>query len=137
MGIRLSPQHRLKNGMRVIKKLVIDVRVHDLDRAVLFYKDTLGLNCSRIEKEWAAIKISGAELHLYLNGGVSRGVEFYVDNIDDAVTDLKTKGVKFFSDENQADLIKIDANGIAQFPWGRNASFYDSEGNRLALIDDF
>lgn len=118
-------------------KAIIDVKVKDLNRAIEFYTRKLGLVCRRKEKEWAAIKVGDAEIHLYLYGGITSGLEFYVDNIDEEVKKLKEKGIKFFSDESMPNFVKVDESQITEFPWGRTALFKDSEGNTLALVEDF
>jgi len=118
-------------------KIIIDVKVSNLARAIGFYTETLELSCRRQEKDWAAIKIGDAEIHLYLNGGVTSGVEFYVDDLDNEVKKLKGKGVEFFSDSNMPNFIRADGNGKTEFPWGHTAFFKDSEGNDLALVKDF
>ncbi len=118
-------------------KMVVVVKVSNLDRALNFYTETLGLPCRRKEKEWAAIVVGDTEIHLYLHGGVTSGVEFYVEDIEETVSNFKSRGVRFFSDLNQPNLIKIDNNDIAEFPWGKAAFFTDSESNSLSLIEDF
>lgn len=118
-------------------KAIIDVKVKDLKRAVEFYTNKLGLNCRHVDKEWAAIMVGDAEIHLYLYAGVTTGLEFYVDNLDEEVKKLTKKGIKFFSDKNMANFISVDKNQITTFPWGRNAFFKDSEDNQLALVKDF
>jgi predicted enzyme related to lactoylglutathione lyase len=118
-------------------KIIIDVKVNDLKRAVDFYTEKLGLNCRRQEKDWAAIEVGDAEIHLYLHGGISSGLEFYVDDLDKEVKRLKGSGVEFFSGEGMPNFISVDENQITKFPWGRNAFFKDSEGNQLALVEDY
>lgn len=117
-------------------KLIIDVKVSDLKRAVSFYTDILGLTCRRVEDDWAAISIGDAELHLYLNGGVTGHVEFYVDDIDAHVASLKKMGIETISGMDKPNAIEVDENGITRFPWGRTAFFNDSEGNELAVVKD-
>src|SRR3989344_2170159 len=114
-------------------KIIIDVRVKDLKRAIEFYTRRLGLSCRIEEKDWAAIKVGDAEIHLYLHGGITSGLEFYVDDLDKEVKKLKEKDIKFFSDKNIPNFISVDKNKITEFPWGRSAFFKDSEGNELAL----
>ncbi|MEK6858722.1 MAG: VOC family protein [Nanoarchaeota archaeon] len=117
-------------------KAIIDVKVKDLKRAIEFYTETLGLHCRHEDKEWAAIKVGDAEIHLYLHAGITVGLEFYVDDLDNEVKKLTKKGVNFFSDKKMANFISVDENQITAFPWGRNAFFKDSEGNQLALVKD-
>ena len=118
-------------------KAIIDVKVKDLKRAIEFYTKKLGLLCRREEKDWAAIKVGDAEVHLYLYGGITSGLEFYVDNLDTEVKKLKEKGIRFFSGERMPNFISADENQITEFPWGRTAFFKDSEGNELAIVKDF
>jgi predicted enzyme related to lactoylglutathione lyase len=117
-------------------RLIVDVKVSDLNRAFTFYTKTLGLSCRRQEKDWAAITVGDAELHLYLNGGVMGHIEFYVSDIDAEVARLKQLGVTFIPGDTKPSVISVDANNITTFPWGRTAFFKDSEGNELALVKD-
>lgn len=118
-------------------KIIIDLKVKDLKRAIEFYTKKLGLVCRRQEKDWAAIKVGDAEIHLYLYGGIKSGLEFYVEDLDKEVKKLKEKGIKFFSDRDMPHFIRVDENQITEFPWGRTAFFRDSEGNELAIVKDF
>ena len=118
-------------------KIIIDVKVSDLKRAIDFYTKVLGLECRREEQDWAAIVAGDAEIHLYLHAGITHGLEFYVDDLDQKVQELKEKGIEFFSDPNMENFISADDNNITTFPWGRNAFFKDSEGNQLSLVKDF
>lgn len=119
-----------------IKKLIIDVRAHNLNRAVRFYQNILGLTLIKKAEDWASFDIKGAEIHLYLKGGVEGGFEFRVENIKEEIGKLKSRGVKFFADENQPDLIRVDSEEIMEFPWGKSVFFQDSEGNQISLIED-
>lgn len=118
-------------------KVIIDVKVKDLKRAVEFYTNKLGLFCRRHEKDWAAIQVGDAEIHLYVHAGITSGLEFYVEDLDKEVKKLKRNGVKFFSDKKMVNFVSADKNQITTFPWGRNAFFKDSEDNTLALVQDF
>ena len=118
-------------------KLIVDIKVKNLERAIKFYNEILGFPINRVEKDWASILVGDAQLHLCLFTGVSYGVEFYVDNIDKKVEELKEKGVVFFYNKNMENFISVDKNCITNFPWGRNAFFKDSEDNQLALVKDF
>ncbi len=117
-------------------KLIIDIKVVDLNRAVRFYTEVLGLKCRIQNTDWAGIQVGDAEIHLYTNGGVAGHVEFYVDDIDSEVSKLTDKGVIFQSGMNKPSAIDVDINNITTFPWGRTAFFKDSEGNELAIVKD-
>ncbi len=117
-------------------RLIVDVKVNDLDRAVRFYTDVLGFSCRVKDKEWAGITVGDAEIHLYVGGGVTEGVEFYVNDIDEEVARLARRRVVFLSGMDKPNAIRVDDNSITEFPWGRLAYFRDSEGNELALVKD-
>lgn len=117
-------------------KLIVDVQVNDLDRAVKFYTEALGLSCRVKADEWAGITVGDAEIHLYIDGGVTEGVEFYVDDIDVEVARLREKGVEFISGMDKPSAVRIDEANITEFPFGRLAYFRDPEGNELALVKD-
>ncbi len=117
------------------KKLIIDIQVHNLDRAIYFYKKILNLILINKEDDWASFEAFGAEIHLYLHGGTEYGVEFRVSDINEQVDILKSRGVKFFINSSQKNLIKISGD-IMEFPWGKAAYFKDSEGNDLAIVED-
>lgn len=116
-------------------RLIVDVQVQDLARAVAFYVETLGLLCRHHDTAWAAITVGDAEIHLYTDGGVREGVEFYVDDIEARVTELTQKGVQFVSGMEKPSAQSFE-NGITTFPWGKMAYFKDSEGNELVLVKD-
>lgn len=117
--------------------LIVDVQVKDLDRAVGFYTDVLELKCRIKTNDWAGIVVGDAEIHLYIDGGVTEGVEFSVDDIDAEVTRLSALGVEFFAGSDKPSFIQADKQNISEFPFGRLAYFRDSEGNELALVKDF
>ncbi len=117
--------------------LIVDVQAKDLNRAVRFYTDVLGLTCRIQAEDWAGIVVGNAEIHLYVDGGVTSGVEFYVEDIDAEVKRLSALGVVFFPGSDKPSFIKADAQNISEFPFGRLAYFHDSEGNGLALVKDF
>lgn len=117
------------------KKLIIDIKVREIDRAVDFYKDILELPLIRKESDWASFEVFGAEVHLYVYGGAERGLEFRVSGIETAIETLKSRGVKFHTESNQPYLINISGD-IMSFPWGKMAHFEDSEGNHIALVED-
>jgi len=117
------------------KKLIIDIKVHDLDRAIGFYQNILGLPLIHKESDWTSFEAVGAEIHLYIHGGIEHGLEFRVSDIEKEVGILKAKGVQFFVDENQVNLLKVTGE-IMEFPWGKATYFKDSEDNQIALVQD-
>ncbi|MEA1929327.1 MAG: VOC family protein [Patescibacteria group bacterium] len=119
-----------------LKKLIIDVRVEKLDRAISFYRDVLGLTIITKADVWASFEAQGAEIHLYAQGGVDTGFEFRVADIEVAVDVLRGRDVNFYTDKKAPNLQKITDEVIMHFPWGKAVFFKDTEGNELALVED-
>ena len=104
--------------------------VSDVSKAVLFYKETLGLKVLDQDDYWAAISLNGVRLGLhkananeFLKSSEKRAgatVTLNVTNIDEAFNSLKNKGVKFTGE-------------ISRNPWGSHVSFVDPDGNLLDL----
>ena len=108
---------------------VIWFPVTDMDRAVKFYGETLGLDEVRNEGEWAELETGGLKVGLNARDeetpdGDGGGVLAFQPEggIDDAVSELEGKGVEF-------------AGGISEHPWGRIAAFTDPDGNALQLYE--
>jgi catechol 2,3-dioxygenase-like lactoylglutathione lyase family enzyme len=103
-------------------KLIIDIKVTNLERATHFYENILGFKC-RVKKEnWSAILVGDSEIHLYTDGGTTGHVEFYVEDIDGEVKRLSKNGIEFISGINKPNAIEVDLLKITKFPWGRTAS---------------
>lgn len=103
------------------------VPVSDLERALGFYRDTLGLKEKKAEEGWAEVDANGLTIGLNAREEEGAGVEggpviaFQpAGELEDAVAALKDKGVDFPAE-------------ISEHPWGRIATFKDSEGNDLQL----
>ena len=101
------------------------VPVTDMDRAVGFYRDVLGLQVGMQQADWSEIDANGLKLGLNAREGASKSsdggavVTFQPEgSIDDEVEELRGKGVDF-------------TGGISDHEWGRIAPFKDSEGNDL------
>jgi predicted enzyme related to lactoylglutathione lyase len=103
------------------------VPVQDMQRAIDFYERTLGLTVQKQDDDWAEVDANG--LRVGLNGRESEGardgggavISFQPENdIEEAKQQLEADGVAFPGE-------------ISDHPWGRIATFKDSEGNDLQL----
>lgn len=101
--------------------------VTDMDRAVKFYGQTLGLTVKQQQDEWSELELDGQCIGL--NGRAeetARGdggalIAFSAgDGIEDEVERLKSEGVEFSGE-------------ISEHPWGRVVPFKDPDGNDLQL----
>jgi predicted enzyme related to lactoylglutathione lyase len=106
---------------------VVWMPVQDIERAKGFYRDTLGLQITNEDGEWAEVDANG--LTIGLNGrepsgaGATGGpvITFQPEgSLEDTVSNLKEQGVEVPAE-------------ISEHPWGRVAPFKDSEGNNLQL----
>ena len=112
--------------------------VNDLRQAKTFYAQVLGVEIAETPE--------GLQLHLA--GGVRvfaypkpnhvpatfTVLNFLVENIEEAVDDLKTRGVRF--EQYNEGPLKTDANGISRGPGPTIAWFKDPAGNILSVIQD-
>ena len=108
---------------------VVWMPVQDIERAKGFYRDTLGLQITNEDGDWAEVDANG--LTLGLNGRESSGakgeggpvVTFQPEgSLEETLDDLKNQGVE------------VPA-GISEHPWGRVATFKDSEGNDIQIYE--
>jgi predicted enzyme related to lactoylglutathione lyase len=109
----------------------IAIFVNDLDRAVAFYRDTLGLPITRQGSFGAEFMVAPAHLGVHPAAhpdakamvGRHTGVTFYVPDLLHFCGDLHAKGVRFTAEPTQ-------------MAWGIMAMIADPEGNVLALWED-
>ena len=103
----------------------------DMRRALGFYRDVLGLRVLSESDDWCMFEIGGVRVGLESTEGkpVSRDrhagavLTLKSSDIREDVQRFKAKGVKFLSD-------------IGDYEWGSVASFEDSEGNHLKILQD-
>ncbi len=102
--------------------------VKDMDRAVGFYRDVLGLEVGMQSAEWSELDANGVKIGL--NGRESQGAQ--ADG--GAVVTFQPEG-----DDIDAEVERLQGagvtmtGGISSYEWGRLAPFKDSEGNDLQL----
>lgn len=108
---------------------VVWLPVSDIDQALGFYGDTLGLEELRRENEWAELDANGLRIGLNARdeeqpgGGGGAVLAFQPQGgLDGAVDELSGQGVEF-------------PGGITEHPWGRIATFRDPDGNDLQLYE--
>lgn len=105
------------------------VPVEDMDRAKKFYSETLGLELKNEGDDWTELDANGVTIGLNAREGTHKGsgggaVLTFQPDVDlfDEVVRLTDAGVQFAGD-------------VSQHPWGKIASFKDSEGNDLQLFE--
>ena len=103
------------------------VPVTDIERAVDFYSQTLGLEVEQQDGDWAMLSAQGSKIGLNAEEAEGAGVDGGPviafrpeDGIETAIEGLRSNGVEIAAE-------------ISDHPWGRVATFKDSEGNDLQL----
>src|SRR3954471_2835522 len=110
----------------------ITIYVSDMDRAVSFYTEALGLKLAyRFGDHWASVELGkGLTIGLHpasegnpagRKGSMAIGLEL-TGSIEDAMKKLETKGVKFHGIVNEGKA-------------GKFAHFEDPDGNSLYLAE--
>lgn len=117
--------------MRVQGFIWAGLLVSDLEKAIAFYRDVLGLPLIEREERGALLDAgNGALLELWPTGIASSSpksperqslrVAFKVDDLNVAVSELQGRGIRFIGE-------------IGEYEGTRWISFIDPEGNRLSL----
>lgn len=74
------------------------IHVKDMDKAVSFYKDTLGFEVEYQTDEWSELKLNDkVSLALQRVSDPGSGIGFLVDNCEDATKALEEKGVEIIT----------------------------------------
>jgi predicted enzyme related to lactoylglutathione lyase len=101
--------------------------VTDMERAVAFYRDALGLEVLEHDGDWSEVTAGDQRIGLNGSGGESPSgdggavLAFGIsDAIETEVQALKDKGVTFTGE-------------VSEHPWGKIAPFRDPDGNDLQL----
>lgn len=110
-------------------------RAEDFDRAVGFYRDTLGLSFIAAYDPPGLAFFRLGEVRLLVERGAPGALLYIqVDDIDRAHDDLVGRGVEFVDDPH---IVFVDTEGTFGPPGTEEwmSFFRDSEGNLLALVE--
>ena len=112
--------------------------VTDLSKAKAFYGKTLGLEVSELPEGLQLNLADGFNVFLYPKPNHTPAtftvLNFAVDDIDEAVDELNSLGVKL-EKYDQAE-IRTDAKGIMRGNGPQIAWFKDPAGNILSVVED-
>jgi catechol 2,3-dioxygenase-like lactoylglutathione lyase family enzyme len=112
--------------------------VNDLPKAKEFYGKTLGLEISELPEGLEMKLADGLNVFLYPKPNHTPAsftvLNFPVDNIDEAVDELKARGVRL--EKHDQPEISTDEKGIMRGPGPQIAWFKDPAGNVLSVIQD-
>jgi len=103
--------------------------VTDMERALRFYGDTLGIPVKDNYGEWAILELDGLTIGLNARDSEQPGPEGGAvisfrpaSGLAEAVEQLQGRGVEV-------------VDGITEHDWGRIAAFKDPDGNSLELFE--
>jgi len=117
-------------------KAVSGFAVKDLNQAREFYEGTLGLEVEVLDQEHGVtrLKLADCDALMYLSADMSPAsytmLNFEVDDIDAAVDDLVSRGVRF----ERYEGFDHDEKGIVRSPGPQIAWFKDPSGNVLSVL---
>jgi catechol 2,3-dioxygenase-like lactoylglutathione lyase family enzyme len=118
---------------RIVPVLAVD----DIDRAIGFYRDKLGLEVRRAQEDpTSAFVHVGEDRFLLYTSTFKRGettvASFIVDDVEATVRELRDRGVTF--EEYDLPELKTE-DGVAQTGDFKSAWIKDSEGNTIAFSE--
>ena len=104
-------------------------RVTDMERAVDFYQNILGLTLLFRRDDWSEFSVGGQRLAIRKEKRVAKSaaaggaiVSFATDDIASLTAGLKEKNVRF-------------AKEVQSFPYGKLATFFDPDDNLIGLYE--
>ena len=114
--------------MRTTDPLFI-LYVNEMDRAVSFYRDTMGLAIVQHTPGWSMLRFGGATvaLHQIFSGNDESvcphaGINFRVDDLDDAIREVVAAGGEHIVTREPTDFVPV-----------RMCELRDTEGNVIEL----
>ena len=112
----------------------VHYNVRDMERAVGFYRDVLGMRVLDNDAWWTSLEFFGARIGLHWTGGAE------VPPIAaDEHGALQGASITLRSTDLDADLDYLARRGVPAFgrgdhPWGRIAAIRDPDGNVIKLM---
>lgn len=111
------------------------IPAHNVDRAVAWYRDKLGIAPASHDDNGASYELNGVRGFLYKSDFAGTAehtlLSFDTTDLDGDMKDLRSKGVTFL--DYDLPGIKTE-NGVATFGPVKNAWAKDSEGNILGFV---
>ncbi|MGN8225225.1 VOC family protein [Gracilimonas sp. BCB1] len=123
-----------------IKNTFSSFSVNDLEKALEFYSETLGLSVTKDEMGFLNIDLPGGDRAIVYPKGTDHKpavftvLNFVVGDIEEAVDTLTSKGITF---EQYEGNIETDEKGISRGPGPLIAWFKDPAGNILSIIEEY
>ena len=111
----------------------VTLYISDMDRSIRFYTETLGLRLAyRFGNHWAAVEVgkgltiglhpASSEMPAGRRGSMALGLELGETSIEEAISRLSSKGVRF-------------QGAVSEAKAGKFVSFEDPDGNLIYLAE--
>lgn len=114
-------------------KLIINIDVDDLDKAIAFYSDGLGLTLGRRLFEGAVAEMNGAPVPIQLLSKAADGLRTYQRHWTPLHLDLEVDDVGTSVQRALQAGAKLEG-GIRTFSWGAIATMSDPFGHGFCLL---
>ena len=118
--------------MNIKKVGNVILAVKDLDKSLEFYHEVIGLPIKNQRRSWIDLGTTGALISLHpasltsehIGGSIDNGITigFLVGDINSAVDELKSKGVKIYREISEREA-------------GKNAIVLDPDGYLISLFE--
>ena len=117
---------------RIMPVLAVD----DLDRAISFYRDKLGLNVEKDSENdgYAMIELGDSHCLLYKTSyrrGENTVAAFEIEDVEGTVKELRDRGVRF--EEYDFPGLKTVDGIVTESSGAKSAWVKDTEGNTIAI----
>lgn len=139
-GVKIMGQKAVETKEEMFAESFSSFSVGDIQKALEFYAETLGINVLE-QEEGLAMKIGTSDIFIYQKEDHQPAtftvLNFPVADIAAAVDELTSRGVEF---ESYEEPIKTDEKGIFRGKQSGNgpniAWFKDPAGNILSVVED-
>jgi catechol 2,3-dioxygenase-like lactoylglutathione lyase family enzyme len=125
----------MEDAMNAENRATAMIPAHNVERAVAWYRDKLGIAPARQDEYGASYEFNGVLAFLYKSDFAGTAehtmLSFDTADLDADMRDMRGRGVTFL-DYDLPDL-KTE-NGVASFGPVKNAWAKDSEGNILGFV---
>jgi methylmalonyl-CoA/ethylmalonyl-CoA epimerase len=132
----VPPKPLVSDAFTLDKLLQISLTATNLDLAIEFYRDVLGLKfIARVDPPGLAFFALGGGARLRLSVASSQAtLDFHVDSLDTAVRELKKRGVSFLQPNPM--IYRDDAGDLGKKGNEERTMFFrDPSGNLLGLVE--